>query len=156
MSNLSISKALQNHGLSTTRSRVAIFTAIADYGPLSIQDIVSLTELTVNRASVYRTIELFEKLGFVRRIMNGWKYRIELSDTFTHHHHHIVCRKCGKVHELSFSPILEKELELLFQNTGFIDIRHEIEAAGICQDCSYKYKEPRTDRSSMEASHFHI
>jgi len=27
----------------------------------------------------------------------GWKYKLELSNAFQHHHHHLTCLQCGGV-----------------------------------------------------------
>src|ERR1700733_372533 len=87
---------LKAHHQSLTKSRLLIFTALEDKEPQTMHEIVAACQGQVDRASVYRTIALFERLGIVLRLQIGWKYKLELSDDFHHHHHHLTCRQCGK------------------------------------------------------------
>ncbi len=94
----------------------------------------------IDRASLYRAIGLFEKLGLVQRIYIGWKYKIELSDIFTHHHHHISCLACGKVVAITEEDEIEALIESLAKRHGFTTPSHQLEVRGYCADCG----EPKT------------
>jgi Fur family ferric uptake transcriptional regulator len=89
----------------------------------------------IDRASVYRTIGLFEGLGLVQRLNTGWKYKIELSDTFTEHHHHLTCTNCGKTVAMNEQE-LERFIEQLAREHGFKPSGHQIEIQGVCGGCS--------------------
>lgn len=88
----------------------------------------------VDRSSVYRTVGLFERLGVVQRLNSGWKYKLELSDKFTAHHHHLTCTNCGRTVPLSEQE-LERFIELLAHSHGFRATAHQIEIQGLCQVC---------------------
>lgn len=92
----------------------------------------------VDRASVYRAVGLFERLGIVQRLNTGWKYKIELTDRFSEHHHHLTCTQCGKTIAMN-----ESELELLISRLAahhhFAPTAHQIEIQGLCSNCQ---KEP--------------
>lgn len=90
---------------------------------------------SVDRASVYRTAELFEKLGIVMRIPNGWKYRLELGEAFLEHHHHATCRKCGASIAMPENPALEASLRELAARRDFALESHQIELVGLCAAC---------------------
>jgi len=90
----------------------------------------------VDRATIYRTIELFERLGIVTRINVGWKYRVELSDVFTDHHHHLHCTNCGKVIDLPSNPMLETMIDTLSAKADFSPRGHTLEIFGLCPACS--------------------
>lgn len=92
----------------------------------------------VDRASIYRTIALFEQLGIVKRLQIGWKYKLELSDSFHHHHHHLTCLKCGAVAPLAEDQQLEQRLAHLAKNSNFTMQEHLLEIQGLCLSCSGK------------------
>src|SRR5580692_9907794 len=88
-------QTLQQAGYSNTRSRRVVFEALQGQEPLSMHELVMACTKQVDRASIYRTIALFEKLGIVQRLQIGWKYKLELSNNFNFHHHHLTCSKCN-------------------------------------------------------------
>lgn len=90
---------------------------------------------TVDRASVYRIIALFEQLGIVERLQMGWKYKLELSDAFSAHHHHLTCTNCGAVSSFEESPVILHELKAIADNAGFSETGHQLEIRGICRLC---------------------
>jgi Fe2+ or Zn2+ uptake regulation protein len=124
------------HGSSVTKPRRNIFSVLqqADH-PLSMSEITSLTTPAIDRSSVYRTIHLFEKLHITQRIYSGWKYRIELTDTFTTHHHHFLCSNCGVLIPFNESSAVSAELSYLEHTYGFHVVSHSLELAGICGRC---------------------
>lgn len=92
--------------------------------------------ITIDRASVYRTVALFEKLGITHRIQIGWKYKIELSDSFHHHHHHLTCLKCGQVIPFEEDDQLLKSLNLVAAYHNFGMESHQLEIQGVCSMCT--------------------
>lgn len=125
---------LDSNDYSVTRQRLQVFDSLFSQEPMTIHQIVAKLHGTVDRASVYRTIDLFEKLGIAQRINIGWKYKIELSDKFSDHHHHLTCTICGKV-----IPINAEELEGFINriagSENFLAANHQIEIQGICSTC---------------------
>lgn len=89
----------------------------------------------VDRASVYRTVALFEALGIVQRLQIGWKYKLELSGDFVHHHHHLSCLQCGRIIALPEDTVLEKRLHALANTQNFLSQDHQLEIKGLCADC---------------------
>ena len=92
----------------------------------------------VDRASVYRTIDLFEQLGIIHKINIGWKYKIELTDLFHNHHHHLHCNVCKIVIPLAEDTILEERIALMASKSGFEIKNHQLEIVGTCASCSTK------------------
>lgn len=88
----------------------------------------------VDRASVYRSVELFERLGIVQRVNIGWKYKLELTDRFAKHHHHLTCTNCGRAIEISESE-LEQTICRLAAAHCFKPTAHQIEIQGQCSRC---------------------
>lgn len=91
----------------------------------------------VDRASVYRAVDLFERLRVVQRLNTGWKYKLELSDKFSEHHHHLTCISCGRT-----TPMNGAELETLITKLAaghnFRPTAHQIEIQGLCAQCQLK------------------
>ncbi len=124
---------LKNAHQSVTSARVAVFEALLGQEPLSMHELVKRAG-KVDRASVYRAVDLFERLGIAQRLNTGWKYKIELSDRFAEHHHHLTCTHCGKTIDMNESELetLLSKLAALYQ---FAPTAHQIEIQGLCLEC---------------------
>jgi len=137
-----ISNQLQNllkaNGCSLTAPRKIVFVALQHEEPQSMHDIVAACHDKVDRASVYRTIQLFEQLGVVQRLQIGWKYKLELSDKFSTHHHHLSCIKCGRTIAIDEDIALEKRMRLLAKTHDFLPQDHQLEIRGLCKLCQAK------------------
>jgi len=124
---------LKANGQSITKARLRVFEALLGQEPLTMHALVERTN-DVDRASVYRAIELFEHLGIVQRLYTGWKYTLELTDKFTDHHHHLTCVQCGRT-----VPMNESQLEDLIRDLAasykFKPTAHQIEIQGLCESC---------------------
>jgi Fur family ferric uptake transcriptional regulator len=96
---------------------------------------VSLADPSIGRASVFRCLDLFTRLAFIRPTY------IESSVTPTYvlmpqgHHHHIICTNCSRVIEFDECHLdgLTRELEarLHVQLNG-----HLLEFYGLCERCA--------------------
>ena len=51
------------------------------------------------------------------------------------HHHHIVCRRCGRTVELD-APELESLARRLGEQHGFAELDHVVEITGVCSRCA--------------------
>ncbi len=119
---------------SATQSRLTVFSHLAEHGPMNVGILATQLQENVDRATVYRTIELYEKLGIVNRIWHGFKHQVELSEIFTPHHHHAQCQQCGKTLDIA-SPELEAALAALAKKHSFLTLNHSVELNGYCHDC---------------------
>jgi Fur family ferric uptake transcriptional regulator len=129
---------LQAAGQSLTRPRQIVFEALQDMEPMTMHDLSVACQDKVDRASIYRTIAVFEKLGIAQRLQIGWKYRIELSNAFQEHHHHLTCRVCGKIIPLHEDTALEERLSIVAASYSFKADDHQLEIRGVCSDCQKK------------------
>ncbi len=125
---------LKHKGQSLTRARLLVFEALQDKEPQTMAEIVKACPY-IDRASVYRNITLFEKLGIVERLQIGWKYKLELSDDFVHHHHHLTCTKCGTVIPFEEDSELISQLTQVAHKMHFTMSTHQLEIQGVCQVC---------------------
>ncbi len=131
---IQLQKHLKQYSQSLTKPRLAVFLALRGREPQTMQQLVDACP-AADRASVYRTVALFEKMGVVQRLQIGWKYKLELTDTFSHHHHHMTCLKCGKVIPFDESPALEDDLRRIVEAKNFQMQGHQLEIQGLCQAC---------------------
>lgn len=132
---LKLSKKLKDSGYSVTKPRLTTFEVLSESKqPLTMQDIIRRINGKVDRASVYRTIDIFDETGITQRIYSGWKYKLELSDIFQEHHHHFTCTNCGLV-----IPINNKEIEEIISDLSnkqkFQTTSHQLEIQGLCEKC---------------------
>lgn len=129
---------LKTHGHSMTKTRQQVFQALSDSDTLSMAQLIRKLQHKMDRASVYRTIDLFEQLGIVNRIQIGWKYKLELSDIFTEHHHHITCLECNIITPFEENVDLENDILKLADDLGFVLSGHSLELRGLCKTCQEK------------------
>ncbi|MEA3328878.1 MAG: transcriptional repressor [Candidatus Omnitrophota bacterium] len=97
----------------------------------------------VGLTTVYRTLELLVQMGLVFKFDFGdRRARYELSDgpKGERHHHHLVCRKCGRVVDYTEfineeAELLDKTEKVLSQKYNFKITNHLIQFYGLCSEC---------------------
>ncbi|TDQ52043.1 Fur family transcriptional regulator [Actinorugispora endophytica] len=89
----------------------------------------------IGLTTVYRALQALSDSGEVDvlRTDDGEAvYRACATDT---HHHHLVCRSCGKAVEVE-GPAVESWADDLAAQHGFVDLTHTLELFGTCADCA--------------------
>lgn len=125
---------LRKNNVSVTAARQAIFsTLLYSDKPLKNGEVAALTP-SVNRASVYRALELFDHLGITATLVRGWTPYTELAEPFRPHHHHLQCTNCRELISLD-PPELERLIERLAFSHGYQMTAHHIELHGLCPRC---------------------
>ena len=88
----------------------------------------------VSRATVYRTLDVLEKCGLVKKIRQTDSRHHYEKTLGTEHHDHLFCDTCGKVIEF-----VEDEIERLQDDVclqfGFQPRRHILQIYGLCKEC---------------------
>jgi Fur family ferric uptake transcriptional regulator len=138
-----LKKILRNNNYSVTKTRRIVFELLEGKPPQTMRELIEAARSTVDRVSVYRIIELYETLGIVHRVTIGWKYKLELSDIFLAHHHHICCLTCGKIVTIKDEESLENSIRALSEASGFTLKHHQLEMQGYCDTCT-KTRQTRT------------
>ncbi len=126
---------LREQNCRITDAREEIFKLLLNQPPQSMAELQKSSGGKIDRVSLYRNIELFEKLGIVHRLYIGWKYKIELSDQFVSHHHHLTCVRCGKIVDISDEQHIDHFIHQVAENVGFTPLRHQFEIQGVCSVC---------------------
>lgn len=126
-------------GRRTTRQRRAVYDVLRD-----VQAFASAQELhrrlcatgeRVGLATVYRALSGMVDDGEVdvlRSEDGELRYRRCSSQA---HHHHLVCRHCGRVVEV-VGPAVESWAAQAADRHGFVDVFHTVEVFGTCRDCN--------------------
>ena len=129
-----LAEHLSRHGVSVTKPRLAVVDALNDQPPLSMAELTRRLTGQIDRATLYRTITTFERIGVIKRIAIGWKPKYELADIFAHHHHHLTCQQCGKIVSLA-DEAAERVIKSLASSSGFMITGHSLEIQGVCPEC---------------------
>ena len=81
--------------------------------------------------TIYRNIKEFEEIGIIEQRMRDGNACVKYQCDFIHHHHHFICKRCGKVQEVKMCPFDFFEEQL----PGCKIEGHHFELYGICADC---------------------
>ena len=98
----------------------------------------------IGLTSTYRSLDLFESLGIVFRIINGSSVKYKLC-ALENHHHHIVCKTCGDVVELDFCDISDWARKVV-ASTGYQVTDHQLNFYGFCKACKSLQKPQSAER----------
>ena len=104
--------------------------------PLSPQELYQRLlkrQRKIGLTSIYRSLDLFESLDMVFKIINGSSVKYKLCE-IKDHHHHIICKACGDVVELNFCDISDWSKKVT-ESTGYQVIDHQFNFYGLCKAC---------------------
>jgi len=119
-----------------TRQREIVHGVVASGDFRTTQEIFDILHQRGERiglATVYRTLQSMADAGDVDAIRTP-DGQMAYRQCSTGHHHHLICRVCGRTVEIA-SPQVETWLATLGEAYGFADIDHELELQGRCSDC---------------------
>ena len=123
--------------LSLSHPRLLIYrelsSAPSPLSPLEIYQTLLKKKRKIGLTSIYRSLDLFESLGFVFKMVNGSNVKYKLCES-ENHHHHIVCKACGSVVELNFCDISDWSKKVT-ESTGYQVVDHELNFYGLCKSC---------------------
>lgn len=126
----------------STKQRDAILSFLRENNAhVSASDIIfHLREegYSVSTATVYRTLEKFEKDGLVKKMLvgDGVGACYQFADgEGCHEHFHLKCIKCGRLIHLSCEFMHEME-EHIFNDHGFTVSSGRTVIYGICSSCN--------------------
>jgi Fur family zinc uptake transcriptional regulator len=124
-----------------TGPRVAVLSALEKAEiPLSAYDIEERIPkgIPVNVVTVYRVLEIFEKLGIVHRVHTREGYVRCDFEGREGCHYFAVCDKCGRASEFVIGKCTIGKI--IPRNLPFKNLKHLSEIAGICDCCSLSTK----------------
>jgi Fur family ferric uptake transcriptional regulator len=89
---------------------------------------------TVGLSTVYRNLQILVDDGEVDTLRNE-DGELLYRRCSPRHHHHLVCRSCRRVEEVS-GPAVESWARRAASEHGFSDVAHTVEISGLCPDCA--------------------
>ncbi len=120
----------------TPRARV-VAAALRREHPVTAPALVhELARHGVGRATVFRTLDLLvsrDVLSRIHGIEQGARC-VRYTACAPTHHHHLVCRGCGRVEEIRASG-LEERIDAAARARGFEPLVHGLEVQGLCAEC---------------------
>jgi Fur family ferric uptake transcriptional regulator len=124
-------------GTRPTRQRRAVASALQSFDDFrSAQDIHDLLRRTgdnVGLSTVYRTLQSLADGGEVD-VLRSEDGEALYRRCSTSHHHHLVCRSCGRTVEVE-GPAVERWADKVAGEHGYTAVSHTLEIFGTCPDC---------------------
>jgi len=121
-----------------TRQRAAVEAVLADIDDfLSAQDLHARLRTqgeSVGLATVYRTLQAMATDGDVDMMRTGDGEAVYRRCSSGSHHHHLVCRSCGRTVEVE-GPAVERWADKIGLENHFSDVVHTLEIVGTCSEC---------------------
>ncbi len=130
---------LERDGYRLSTPRAAVVETLATLGcsvtAKEIADRLHQRGEDVGVASIYRTLDLLDRLRLARRVDAAEGVaRYEPIDPSGDHHHHIVCESCGRVTAFEDRE-LEAAIEQLSRRVEYSIDAHDVTLRGECPVC---------------------
>lgn len=123
----------------STRQRAAVAAALAEVDEFrsaqELHDMLRHRGESVGLTTVYRTLQSLADAGDVDVLRTTEGEAVYRRCSTGEHHHHLVCRVCGKAVEVD-GPAVERWAESIASEHGFVDVAHTVEVFGTCADCA--------------------
>ncbi len=121
-----------------TRQRRAVVAILKDLDGFAsaqeIHDVLKHRGESVGLSTVYRTLQALADAGEVDFLRNDDGEAVYRRCS-TGHHHHLVCRSCGRTVEVE-GPTVERWAARTADAHGFTEISHTLEVFGTCEACT--------------------
>jgi Fur family ferric uptake transcriptional regulator len=136
-----VEERLRAVGQRYTPKRRALVRALRQAGnPVATPDL-SGGPSGLPQSSVYRNLVVLEQAGVVHRVVTDEEFtRYELAEDLTEHHHHLVCRSCGTVEDVTVPPSFERFMAQTVSDvagrSGFSAAGHRLDVIGTCRRCA--------------------
>ncbi|MEJ3652265.1 Fur family transcriptional regulator [Actinomycetes bacterium KLBMP 9759] len=131
----SLRSTLHERGLRMTPQRQLVLDAVRELGHATPEQICTQVQRSapaVNITTVYRTLDLLERIGLVRHTHLG--HGAPTYSEQEHQHVHLVCHSCGEVTETP-TELMDALAARLRTESGFeLDVTH-VALSGRCDRC---------------------
>lgn len=133
-----IVRALKKSNYKITPQRKAIIQVLIE-NSTSLLSIETLYERTrqlygkTNLSTIYRNLEILENLDLICKIADEGTSLYKLNCIHEGHHHHLICKNCGKAEIINFCPL--ETLQELSKEKDFNLEDHKLELYGTCKKC---------------------
>jgi Fur family ferric uptake transcriptional regulator len=128
-------RTLHERGMRMTPQRQLVLDAVRELGHATPEQVCAAVQRAapaVNITTVYRTLDLLERLGLVRHTHLG--HGAPNYSAHEHEHVHLVCHHCGTVTEAP-TDLMADLADRLAEDFGFeLDVAH-VALSGLCRAC---------------------
>jgi Fur family transcriptional regulator, ferric uptake regulator len=135
---MNLQEKLNQKGLRLTHPRQVVIsileTATVPLSPQTIHQRALEQNEKVGLVTVYRTLDLLDEFGLVRRVHSQDECHGYLLAS-PGHHHHLVCRSCKQAVEFIGSEDLSVIVQRVERQTGYQVSDHLLELYGLCPTC---------------------
>ncbi|MCX7912431.1 MAG: transcriptional repressor [Dehalococcoidales bacterium] len=133
-----IERALRKAGYRLTPQRREVISAVMEcrrhFTPAELYEKAARRRSGIGLVTVYRTLEMLARLGFICEVHAGGNCRHYLIRPTGEHHHHLICSGCGRVVNFTGCDLTGLERRLR-RETSFTISGHLLEFVGQCVDC---------------------
>jgi Fur family ferric uptake transcriptional regulator len=131
---------LSEAGYKRGGARTAVVDTLAGHScavtALELEEELHQRDVRVGRASVYRALEVLEELSLVQRFEAArGTASYERIDPSGHHHHHAICRRCGRMEPFEDRG-LEQAIGQVSKEVPFEVAEHDVVLRGLCDRCA--------------------
>ena len=123
----------------STRQRAAVNEILGELAEFrtaqQLHDELRRQGNSIGLTTVYRTLQSLAEAGEVDVLRTSDGESVYRRCSTGDHHHHLVCRSCGKAVEVE-GPAVEKWAEAIASEHGFVNVAHTVEIFGTCADCA--------------------
>ena len=133
----SVTRQLAAHRFKLTRQRRAVLNTIAAtksrISPAEVYARARRDCPDLGLATVYRTLEILDELGVIRRVHMDDNCE-GFAPAAIPHGHHVICVRCSRVMEFEGCD-MSVVIDDAARQTGFRIEEHWLELVGTCSDC---------------------
>lgn len=130
-----LAATLRQQGYRVTQPRRAVWDALVrSAGHMTVEELARQVQGTVDQASIYRALKLFEELGLARMSHLGDGEASRWEPAHPDEHFHLVCRSCGAV-DHHIGTLVEEIRQHLGDGHGFDVEDVELVVTGRCGNC---------------------
>jgi Fur family ferric uptake transcriptional regulator len=134
---------VESRGIRLTAQRRALIETIQEatthLDAASLLRVARERDPNIDRATVYRTIELLKKLGMIDELdlmhLNGEKHYFEVKTQ--QDHLHLACFGCGEIIEFATPAFEQLKQEIAKKNEFEVQVIR-LEVGGLCNICAAK------------------
>lgn len=134
-----ISSGVPKVGARNTRQRTAVINILSEIDTFAsakeIHGELEERDVQVGLTTVYRTLQSLAELKAVDVLHMASGETLYRQCISPHHHHHLVCTRCGRTEEIDGGPV-EAWARAVAKENNFQLTGHDAEIYGVCPRCA--------------------
>lgn len=134
-----LSSGVPKVGARNTRQRTAVINILSEIDTFAsakeIHGELEERNVPVGLTTVYRTLQSLAELKAVDVLHMASGETLYRQCTSPHHHHHLVCTRCGRTEEIDGGPV-ETWAQAVAKENNFQLTGHDAEIYGVCPRCA--------------------